>query len=179
MPFNPIAIANYFIEQAQSLGDELTPMKLQKLVFFAHGWHLAIKNSPLIDEQVEAWSYGPVIRSLYREFRKYGDQAITEKGVFHKKRLKLDGRATLQIVQPEINDDPESATAIKPLLDRIWEVYGKYSAIQLSNMTHQPGTPWHSVHEQYDGKPPRGTDIPSNVIRDYFRSLARSKAESR
>jgi len=44
-------------------------MKLQKLVYYAHGWHLALNNEPLIDEQVECWQYGPVISSLFHEFK--------------------------------------------------------------------------------------------------------------
>ena len=165
MPYNSFAIANYFIELATSHGKALTPMKLQKLVYFAHGWHLAIKNSPLIDEQVEAWSYGPVIPSLYRKFREFGDQSVTEAVGPSRTRAK-------------IQDDPEFNTSTKPLLDRVWEVYGNHSAIQLSNMTHVPGTPWRSVQDSYNGKPPKGTDIPSDVIKKYFRDLARSKATS-
>ncbi len=178
MPYNPIAIANYLIEQAESHGETLTPMKLQKLVFFAHGWHLAIKDAPLIDEQVEAWSYGPVIRSLYREFREYGDRNITEKGSVFKTHVKPDGRRSLKILRPTIDDNPESAMFTKQILDRVREVYGKYTAIQLSNMTHELGTPWRLIQDLYEGKPPKGTDIPSDIIKNYFRGLARSKAQS-
>ena len=178
MPYNPIAIANYFIEQAESHGETLTAMKLQKLVFFAHGWYLAIKNAPLIDEQVEAWPYGPVIRSLYREFREYGDRNITEKVSVFKTLVKSDGRRSRTILRPTIDDNPESATFTKQFLDRVWEVYSKFTAIQLSNMTHEVGTPWRLIHDSYDGKPPKGTDIPSDSIKKYFQDLARSKAQS-
>ena len=51
-------IANYFLDRAQQ-GDAITQMKVQKLVYFAHWWHLGITKNPLIRYQVEAWSYGP------------------------------------------------------------------------------------------------------------------------
>ena len=78
MAHNPKAIANYFLELARADDEELSPLKIQKLVYYANGWHLAIKGKPLISEQVEAWPYGPVVPSLYRAFRSYGDGPITE-----------------------------------------------------------------------------------------------------
>lgn len=74
---NPLAIANYFIELAKNDDNLVSPMKLQKLVYFAHGWCLALADKPLINEKVEAWQYGPVVGSLYREFKKYGNEGIT------------------------------------------------------------------------------------------------------
>ncbi|MGZ3389845.1 MAG: Panacea domain-containing protein, partial [Isosphaeraceae bacterium] len=76
MPYDARAIANYFLERARREGKALDQMKIQKLVYFANGWHIAIKGEPLIDEQVEAWRYGPVIQSLRDALREYGDQAI-------------------------------------------------------------------------------------------------------
>jgi len=68
---NSLAVANYFITKANDEGTELTPMKLIKLVYIAHGWHLGLKNESLIDEGVQAWKYGPVIKSVYDEFKGY------------------------------------------------------------------------------------------------------------
>jgi uncharacterized phage-associated protein len=77
MPFPSVAVANEFLTIARSKGTPLTPMKLQKLVYFAHGWFLALNpGQPLISERVEAWKYGPVIRALYSQFRDYGDASI-------------------------------------------------------------------------------------------------------
>jgi uncharacterized phage-associated protein len=62
MPYPAAAIANEFIKVAKRNGVLLTPMKLQKLVYFAHGWYLALLGKPLINEPVEAWKFGPVIQ---------------------------------------------------------------------------------------------------------------------
>lgn len=173
MPYDPLAIANYFIDLAKSKGEDISPMKLQKLIFFSHGWNLAVKDAPLIDEQIEAWSFGPVIRSVYRTFREYGDRPITEKGrSFHHKGIPDASGQVSHWRVPSIDDEPELATFTTQLLDKIWEIYGRYSAIQLSNMTHDPGSPWdHAVKrckEENGGQLLKGTDIPTAVIKEYF-----------
>src|SRR5947209_3400405 len=79
MPYDAKAIANYFLDLAEAEAKSLTPMKLQKLVYYAHGWHLALTGRPLLDEEIQAWSFGPVIRSLYNEFREFGAEPITRR----------------------------------------------------------------------------------------------------
>jgi uncharacterized phage-associated protein len=176
MPYDSRAIANYFLSLASDQGKSLTQMKLQKLVYFAQGWHLAIHDGkPLIDEQVEAWKFGPVIPSLYLAFREYGDEPITAPAtVFFDGSDCSDDEIEFGEIAPSIDDH----ATIKSLLNRIWAVYGDYSAIQLSNITHQPGTPWYHVNQQYRGHIPRGTDIPTETIQKCFIDLASAKKVS-
>ena len=122
----------------------------------------------MINEQVEAWSYGPVIRSLYSAFRRYGYNRIREKDAVH--HVDSSGQVVTRI--PEISDHPDEYANTKAILDRIWEVYGQYTADQLSNMTHESGTPWETVRNRYD-KLPLGTDIPRDLIYDYFHDRLR------
>lgn len=62
MAYSATAVANAFIEKATK-GElsELTPMKLQKLLFYVQSWHLRLYNEPLIDDFFAKWRYGPVI----------------------------------------------------------------------------------------------------------------------
>jgi uncharacterized phage-associated protein len=57
------AIANSILDECEKRGIRLTPMKLQKLLYLAHGYYVAITGQPLIDEDFEAWKYGPVAPS--------------------------------------------------------------------------------------------------------------------
>ena len=172
MAYDPKAIANYFLTVAAEHNEALTPMKIQKLVYFANGWHLAVKGERLIHEQVEAWPYGPVIPSLYRAFRNYGNQAVTRPAV----RRGPD----FQILRvPSLDDIPEKATFTRAFLDRIWDIYGHYTAVQLSNETHRAGTPWHDILTENHGEIPRRTDIPAALMEKYFRSIARPTAKAR
>src|SRR5579875_2343089 len=77
MAYDARAVANYFLDLAAKEGRPLDPMGIQKLVYFAHGWNLAIFGSPLIRQRVEAWDYGPVIADLYQAFREFGPNPIT------------------------------------------------------------------------------------------------------
>ena len=54
MAYDARAIANFFLDKAGEDKQSLDQMKIQKLVYYANGWHLALRSSPLIDEQVEA-----------------------------------------------------------------------------------------------------------------------------
>ncbi|WP_417392009.1 Panacea domain-containing protein [Gimesia sp.] len=187
MAYNSKAIANYFLDIAEKEGDtSITPMKVQKLVYYAHGWHLAIYGRPLIHEQIEAWKYGPVIESLFHTFKIYGKDQITEKA----KRYQFpevqpgedvnDLLENVRVYEPSLEDDENtdedpSETAV--FLDQVWEIYGKYSGTRLSNMTHTPGSPWSVVSEKYEGDPPKGTDIPREIIEEYFTKMG-STAEA-
>src|ERR1700738_3701746 len=106
------AVANYFLERAKAEGIPITPMAIQKLVYFAHGWMLAVYGRPLINQRIEAWEYGPVIRDLYQQFKRFGDLPISEPANFVQATA-----AGFQITQPEIprQQDPEATQ----LLDQV------------------------------------------------------------
>jgi uncharacterized phage-associated protein len=169
MPYDAAAIANWFLEKGNAEGETATPMKLQKLVFFAHGWHLALMDKPLVNEKVQAWPYGPVIPSLYHELKQYGNNQVTRPVCVICRDS--DGKAVA--IRPTVAIED---TQTRDLLEAIWTVYGKpYSGIQLSNMTHLPGTPWQTIHKENKGRIPPDTEIPETVIKDYFKTLASAK----
>lgn len=164
--YSPKSIANYFIDLAKARGERLSPMKLQKLVYYALGWYAGHTGRPLVDEPVEAWQYGPVIPSLYQEFRKFGSGQITERAT------ELDDNFELREVPPP--DDPN----VRKFLDNVWSSYGHFTAIKLSDMTHAEGGPWDQTWSESLGV--RGTDIPFERIKQYFQSAAeKAKAKAR
>ncbi|MBC6455939.1 MAG: DUF4065 domain-containing protein [Hormoscilla sp. SP5CHS1] len=70
-------VANYFLaQQDESAGDLISNLKLQKLVYYAQGFHLAIYVRPLFTEAIAAWTHGPVVPELYEYYQKYGNCAI-------------------------------------------------------------------------------------------------------
>lgn len=160
--YSAMAVANTFIEKANSANiHDLSPMKLQKLIYFAHGWYLANFDSPLIMDDIQAWSYGPVISSIYHEFKDIGNDRITRLAqtvTFEDEKL--------HFVEPKIDSDDEKAWAI---INGVWDLYGKFSPIQLSNMTHLPNTPWAQIKEENGGSLPRNLVIPNNLIKSCFK----------
>ena len=168
MPYNPLVIANYFLDRAESRGEQLSPMKLQKLVYYAHGWCLALTGEPLLDEPIHAWLYGPVVNSIFRKFRRFGSQEITTRATVPDSTSRTNN-STRRLDQVASGSVPEAIDQeITPFLDRVWEIYGRYSANQLSNQSHEPGTPWSEVSARYPDGVPRRVIIPDDRIKVYF-----------
>jgi uncharacterized phage-associated protein len=158
MAYSPAVIANYFLAKASSEERALTPMQLLKLVFIAHGFHLAYYRRPLIDETVQAWRYGPVIHSLYNQLRHHGGGGVSkpiQTGVF------------------PWECDSEVAPSVGQLLDEVWKGYRKYSGTELSAITHVVGSPWYKAWHDNGGKNVYFAEIDDESIADYYsRKLA-------
>ncbi len=146
--YSALDIAQEFVKIADENGEHLSHMKLQKLVYFAHGWHLGLTNKPLLDETIEAWQYGPVIPSLYEEYKKYGSRPIIPNAVMRNQKIL-----------------PQD---VKDLIQKIWNVYGGFTASQLSTLTHEEGSPWDLATAEYAGSLPKGLDVPNDIIAKHF-----------
>lgn len=135
MAYSAMAVANAFIKRAKDgLINDLTPMKLQKMIYFAQGWYLAYYQENLIDDFFVRWKYGPVVTSLYHEFKEYGAQPISGYGghIIEENGLYVHKR-------PIVNKDDVDAWGV---IDEIIRVYGKFSGVELSVMTHRQGSAW-------------------------------------
>ncbi len=149
MAYDAASIANYFLDLADRNGAGLDPMKIQKLVYFSHGWNLALKDEPLIKERIEAWEYGPVIPPLYGQFKKFGNGRITERAL----KVVFEGmKISYKVASIDADSDEQTNASTRPLLDRIWEVYGGLSGVQLSNLTHAEGSPWAITYAKNPGQ---------------------------
>ena len=146
------AIANSFLEIAKKNDKQLTNMQLQKLVYFAHGWHLALTGEPLLTDTVMAWTFGPVIPPLYNSLRSYGNGIITEPI-----RRKDDLTGEIFVVKEPHTD------YVEKVLQRVWEVYGHMTGSQLSYLTHQEGTPWDIIWKEN-----KFSVIPNHLIKQHF-----------
>jgi uncharacterized phage-associated protein len=158
-PYTAKAIANELLVIAQKNGEYLTPMKLQKLLYFAHSWHLAFTDKPLIDEQIEAWQWGPVVASIYHAKKNSGPNPI--------RNLCVDSEGN----DPRV---PIEDCYTHSLLAEIWKVYGLLTAIQLSNISHDKGSPWDTANNA-NGSQLRNWPIDNNAIKKYFRELRDQK----
>lgn len=130
-----MTVANAFVKRAkEGKVRSLTPMKLQKLLYYLQSWYLVRTDEILIDDTFHRWTYGPVIPSLYYEFKEYGAQSITAYGGHLAFR---DGQYTR--VRTIVGDNDEDTWN---LIDEIIRVYGDYSGAQLSAMTHAANSAW-------------------------------------
>ena len=138
------AVADYFLTRVEEeAGDSLSNLKLQKLVYYAQGFHLALYDKPLISEMIQAWEHGPVIPELYHSYKIYGSQPIP---------------------RPDGIDFDEYSPEETELLDEVFEVYGQFSAWKLRSMTHSE-PPW---REAYDRCP--SSEISHESMKAFFRT---------
>ena len=151
---NSLAVAQAFLDLAKAEGKQLTNMHLQKLVFFAHGVHLAaFDGEPLIADEVKAWDFGPVIPPLYNRLSMFGKQAIPPNVLYC-------GGDSLS---------PNANKAIKT----VWEAYKSYSGWQLSMISHNKESPWDTVwNEQGE----RYGVIPDELIQAYYEKRVKKRA---
>lgn len=154
-PLDSLAVANWFLDTARTNRQSITAMKLQKLAYFAHGWCLALYDRPLVNEWVKAWPWGPGFLDIYDAAKEYGSSSLTS--LLHQ-----------YFEDPPIveNRDPRI-----PLLERIWDVYGKYTASQLSVMVTERDGPWDITWREHPGR--KNTSIDENLIRVKFRECVR------
>jgi uncharacterized phage-associated protein len=137
--------ADYIILYFQEHGEPLTNLKLQKILYYAQGWYLALHNKPLFTDKIEAWVHGPVIPNAYHSFKQYGYGLI--------------------------NESPEPPSLTKETndhLNEIIDVYGSYSAFELEHLTHQTA-PWKKARGQLAIDCPSNTEISLDEMKNYFK----------
>lgn len=126
-----IWLSNNFIKASiEGKIECLTPMKLQKLLYFTYGVYAAKTGTPLFSENFEAWQYGPVLSSVYQEFKSFGSNII------NKYATDAEGNAyALKLDIPEYKELGE-------IFGTICGKFAKISGLELSKLTHEKGTPW-------------------------------------
>ncbi|MGI4746961.1 MAG: Panacea domain-containing protein [Janthinobacterium lividum] len=149
------SVANQFIRLANVDGRTLTPMSLMKLVYIAHGWSLALLHRALISDEIEAWQFGPVVPDLYQSMKRNGSAPVTQP-------LPSHGFFSSAPEYPGADD--------LSIIGRVYELYGALTGIQLSALTHQPGTPWSQTFINN-----RNSVIGDDLITEHFQQLARER----
>ena len=137
----PQDVADYFLCQVdEDAGDNISNLKLQKLLYYAQGFHLALFNVPLFANPVHAWEHGPVVPDIYHKYKQFGANAIPA---------------------PSQVDFAKFSKQDKELLNEVFKVFGQFSAWKLREMTHvEP--PWKTTK--------MGSVIPRKELAKYFKT---------
>jgi len=135
--------ANFLLYIMSDASDDLTNMKINKLLYFAQGYYLKKYGVPMFTDVIEAWEHGPVVPEVYAEYKDYGDKPI-----------KSYDSGSVNKVSKEVED----------VLYGVAREYGKYTAGALRNMTHVIGSPWDQVYQ----KDRVHIEIPLSIIQNYF-----------
>lgn len=152
-----VLIAYAFVKKGIEDGNPVTQMKLQKLVYFAHGLHLAQGFGPLIEEKFQAWKFGPVVPRLYQVYKFYGSDFIDDTT-----RLFWtinNNKESLEFSVSQLNE------RAKKTIDITWDLLRDVDAIRLSAWTHEQGSPWEKHFESNTYE----VNIPNKDIEEYFK----------
>lgn len=128
----PIFVANNFLKRGHDDEIEITPLKLQKLVYFLYREYLKRTDELLFSERFETWTRGPVVPSIYAEFSSYGGNPI--------KTYATDSQGNCFIVKEN--------GVFKECIEKTWKDYSHYSGGVLSGITHRDGTAWSKAKEK-------------------------------
>jgi uncharacterized phage-associated protein len=163
-PYDARSVANLVLERVFEHGKFVTQLQLYKIVYFAHGWYLAKLGSPLVSQTFEAWKYGPVIKVLREAFKDFDEKPITTKA---EKFDLITGELTL----PDPITDPEDRQFVIQIVD----FYHTYDGWELSDLTHEQGSPWDRVWNSKIPVGNLGLRIDDEAIRSYFVQLSRDE----
>ncbi|MGY2409619.1 Panacea domain-containing protein [Pseudomonas pergaminensis] len=160
-PYSAKAVANTILRMAWARGiNDVSPMKLQKLVYYAHAWYLVFLGEPLVRDEIQAWKFGPVIPELYYAFNDYGNMPIVSEV------SELDfNNSDLVMIVPEVSEADSQTLGI---ISETLRVYGGYDPVQLSNLSHMDKEPWKVIADRYRNELPHGLEMPNNLIRECF-----------
>ena len=164
MPYPSLLIADYLLANRTQ---PFTPVHILKLTYICHGWTLALNDVPLIREKVEAWKYGPVIRTLYSAFRKYGASPITHLSSYD------TSISDTNAVEAWKGSTGRELDGERDVLDGVLDEYGGFTAVDLIRITHRRDSPWGQCYD----KSRRDTVIPDYVTKEYYRGIADGRIE--
>ncbi len=128
MTLSPTILCNNILVRAFQSNTPVTPMKLQKLMYFIACEYAKETDSDLFSEDFEVWQYGPVLPTVYSEFKTFRNMPITD--------YAKDAKGTAYAV------DEASAPTLKTIIDRVWDNLKTHDGVYLSKITHKDGSGW-------------------------------------
>ena len=144
-------LADFLIAESRERGDLLTPLKLQKLMFYADAWSMALYGEELTSERFQAWVHGPVAVSQYHRFKD------------------LRWRPILDDIEK-----PKVGKRVKKHLKEIVDIFGVETGPALEIMTHNE-RPWIEARRGIPEDQACNNYIDKEVTRRFYASLAETE----
>lgn len=129
-----------------------THLELEKIMYFSYCEYLREYHSPMFLEEFEAWRYGPVIPEVYHEFKKYS-----------RSKIKINDKDKLLVWSKIMKF--KSYDKLLRVIDKTLEEYGKCTARQLVDKSHEKDSPWYIVYRDGEGK---NNKIPKELIEEFL-----------
>ena len=144
-PYNSLAVARLLLERAKHHGISLNATQTQKLLYILYGYLLSKKDTIVTDEEPQMWPYGPLFPNVQKHYTQLAAGALAEVPDW-------------DVVKSDRN--------LQTVVDTVLATWGGYSAKQLTEWSHKPGTPWEKAYSSYPGR--WGTPLSLVNIYTYF-----------
>lgn len=154
-------LAEIITSYINSKGDTLTHKKLQKLLYYVDAWHLVYFGEPIVDEDFQAWVHGPVVPSVYDQYKEHGFREID---------LLNDEETDVGALLDEAFENNGIGPDQQELVYKVLDQYGPLSAMQLEMLSHSE-TPWKQTRNGSGPSVASTKPIDKQVILEYYTSL--------
>ena len=144
-----LRVISYIFEKLE----EVTPLTLQKLLYFNQGVYSAIYQKPLFMEECQAWIHGPVYPDVYNMFRDFKYSPIED-----------DRFAVFDGTEDRLTEEE------KEVIDHVLNTFGRYSGRVLEQITHRE-KPWKDARDGYGDKIPAKEALSKESIKEYFETV--------
>lgn len=118
-------LAAHIINHCIKIGNPITNLKLQKILYFLDMTYLVNVKKRLINENFEAWQYGPVVKEVYDKYSSYAASPIELEQAF----------------KEELPDGYE-----KKITNKI-ETLANTRAWDLVDISHKKDSPWDKTYK--------------------------------
>ena len=126
--------------------EDITPLALQKALYYIQGFHFAFYRTFLFPEDCQAWTHGPVYRDIYFRYRDYRFDPIEKTTTF---------------------DTSVFSASEKAICDSVINNLCCYSGKILERFTHNEA-PWLTTRGDLPDSAPSDRIIEKSVIGTYF-----------
>lgn len=128
----------------------ISKLKLQKLLYYCQGYHLAVYGKPMFEDEIQAWQHGPVIPSVYQEFKRIGGNFIPAK-------------------ENMLNEKEKEAISQekREIIEDVFDLLGHYDAWKLRNKTHEEA-PWIEAQRKSEQEQRSNVTIETKDMQNYF-----------
>jgi uncharacterized phage-associated protein len=158
--YNAIDVADYIVNYCNTTGKNISHLQLQKILYFSEAYYL-VNNTTLFDDTISKWKLGPVVESVYHEYKTFGSNNISY--VPKKFSFNTDGTIEILSFNPNALKDEDKK--------QIEDIVNKYIAIE-------PFTLVRATHDHYPWKKDevkitagiQGITYDKNELREFFKS---------
>lgn len=145
-------IADWILSKIdREAGDTISPLKLQKLLYYSQAWYYTLTDKKLFDEEIQAWAHGPVVPSQYRRFS----------------YIQIYDNIKANSIKLEV---PELSKEEQDILDEVFSIYGEKSASYLEKLSHAE-KPWKETRGEIESFAISDKVIPLDLMKEYYSSV--------